>query len=79
VGQFWVQINTRRRLCEGPEKNFRPTSVQKKFLHELDSEGGKSELFVGFFSEESIGFILQAKDLRSLADLCLDLAVEIYV
>lgn len=42
------------------------------------TEGGRSEIYVGVFAESSTGFTVSMDHMRTLADLSLDLSVEVY-
>ncbi|EGM79577.1 hypothetical protein Rhein_0035 [Rheinheimera sp. A13L] len=48
------------------------------YFANLTAEGGRVEIFVGIFSDETVGFTLTTKDMIALANLSLELSVEIY-
>lgn len=50
----------------------------KGFLDSLSSTGGHLEYFIGWFSAENSGFVLEDGVLRMLADLRISLAFDIY-
>ena len=47
-------------------------------LVDIVATGGRIEYFVGWFSSENSGFVLKCELLRQLADLKIDLALDIY-
>ncbi len=51
---------------------------QGDFFRELHATGGRIEYFVGWFSETNCGVILGCRLLQALADLRIDLALDIY-
>ncbi|MFG6110513.1 DUF4279 domain-containing protein [Stenotrophomonas nematodicola] len=51
----------------------------KGFLDSLSSTGGHLEYFIGWFSAENSGFVLEGGLLRLLADLRISLAFDVYV
>ncbi|WP_349984703.1 hypothetical protein ABRP17_010470 [Stenotrophomonas sp. WHRI 8082] len=55
--------------------NLKPNEDNFK---KIVTEGGRSEIFVGVFTESSTGFIVSMDHMRTLANLSLDLSVEIY-
>lgn len=48
------------------------------FFSDVKSTGGKSELYIGVFVEESAGFTLLTEDMAALWKIGLDLSVEYY-
>lgn len=50
----------------------------KGFLDSLSSTGGHLEYFIGWFSAENSGFVLEDALLRLLADLRIILAFDVY-
>ena len=54
-------------------------SPKKAFFVNLSASGGRSELFVGwFFHEGNSGDVLDHKLLGRLAELCMDLSLDVY-
>ncbi len=53
-------------------------SKHGSYFQSLVLEGGRAELFVGVFAEETTGFTLSVQDMATLANLSLELSVEIY-
>lgn len=49
-----------------------------EFLAEIRRTGGRAELFVGWFSTENLGETLSYLSLEAIANLGLDLALDIY-
>ncbi|MCS4231150.1 DUF4279 domain-containing protein [Stenotrophomonas chelatiphaga] len=47
-------------------------------FRQIASTGGRSELYVGVFVEGSSGFTLTGADIKRLAELSLELSVEVY-
>jgi hypothetical protein len=52
--------------------------IHHEFFKKITDEGGRAELFVGVFTEKTTGFILQPAEMAALAELSLELAIEIY-
>lgn len=48
------------------------------YFQKLTQEGGRAELFVGVFTEETSGFTLSIQDMMTLVNLFLELSVEVY-
>lgn len=65
-------------FTDGIKQVIQPLGTHKSYLQKLVHEGGRAELFVGVFAEETTGFTLGIKDMSTLADLSLALAVEVY-
>jgi len=49
-----------------------------KFLKMVSLEGGRSELFVGIFTDASTGFSLDLGLISTMAELSLELSVDVY-
>lgn len=49
-----------------------------EFLCHLKETGGRLEYFIGWFSTENSGFVLDHRVLRLLSDLRMDLAFDVY-
>lgn len=49
-----------------------------EYLHRVRDTGGRAELYIGVFVEESSGFVFPIEDMSALVGLSLDLAVEYY-
>ncbi|MFI8570767.1 DUF4279 domain-containing protein [Stenotrophomonas bentonitica] len=47
-------------------------------FHHIALTGGRTELYVGVFFEGSSGFTLGTADMRRLAELSLELSIEVY-
>lgn len=82
-GTYWTST-----LCKGA---WPPTSLSeaiaasldqlspiRQFLHQLRSEGGSAELFIGWFFESQSGDIFDYRLLARAADLAIDLSFDIY-
>lgn len=52
--------------------------LHANFFSDVKSSGGKSELYIGVFVEESAGFTLSAEDMATLGKIGLELSVEYY-
>jgi hypothetical protein len=50
----------------------------QSIFRQIALTGGRSELYVGVFVEGDSGFTLAIDDMRRLADLSLELSVEVY-
>lgn len=48
------------------------------YFQKLTEDGGRVELFVGIFTEESTGFMLSVHDMAMLAKSALQLSIEVY-
>ena len=53
-------------------------SSRKSFFHRMRAEGGRAELFVGWFLEGNSGDVFDADLLSALGDLGLNLSLDIY-
>lgn len=51
---------------------------KRQFLREIEATGGRSELFVGVFLDGNAGELLPANLLRTIGELRIDLALDIY-
>lgn len=65
-------------VADGIESLLLRLDPHASYFQKLTQEGGKAELFVGFFPEEIGGFTLRTQDTANLARLSLDLSVEVY-
>ncbi|CBL45673.1 Hypothetical protein HDN1F_20900 [gamma proteobacterium HdN1] len=65
-------------FVDGIKKIFVLLESHKEYFRLLTSEGGKTELFVGVFADGTVGFSLGVEEMRALADLSLELSVEVY-
>ncbi|MGS0537601.1 hypothetical protein ACQEPV_001390 [Xanthomonas oryzae pv. oryzicola] len=52
---------------------------KRDYFSKIRREGGRLDLFVGVFVESSSGFILKSVDMGDLAELGIDLSVELYI
>jgi hypothetical protein len=52
--------------------------VHKRFFHQIRSEGGKVELFVGWFFDGHSGGVFSHDLLARMADLKIDLSLDVY-
>jgi hypothetical protein len=50
----------------------------KPYFNELRRSGGRIELFVGVFTDQSSGFVLDVDNMLELTDLGIALSVEYY-
>jgi hypothetical protein len=66
-------------FVEGVRQLFSHLQSRRDFLRHVVEGGGRSELFIGIFAEESAGFTLRTADMLQLADLSLELSVEMYI
>lgn len=48
----------------------------KKYFRELRDTGGRVELYVGVFLEESSGFVFSIEDMSAFVDACVDISVD---
>lgn len=53
--------------------------IYRDFFRSVVDAGGRSELFVGVFSESSTGFTLGTADMSKLSEASLDLSIEVYL
>jgi hypothetical protein len=53
-------------------------AAHKSFLHQTRAEGGKIELFVGWYFDGNSGDVFSFELLDRLADLKIDLSLDIY-
>ncbi|MBK0014556.1 DUF4279 domain-containing protein [Stenotrophomonas sp. S41] len=60
------------------EQIVRFLSVRQEFFEQIARSGGRSELFIGWFSSENTGFNIGNSILRKLVDLSIDLSFDIY-
>lgn len=65
-------------FVEGVRQLLATLKIHRFFLRKVTADGGKAELFVGVFAEESTGFTLCSEDMSALVDLSLNLSVESY-
>lgn len=65
-------------FTEGINQVLHLLTPHRGYLRKLTSEGGRAELFVGVFVEETTGFTLGVKEMSALVDLSLELSVEFY-
>lgn len=52
--------------------------VSQELFRQIALTGGRTELYVGVFVEGDSGFTLATDDMRRLAELSLELSVEVY-
>ncbi|HEY5971429.1 MAG TPA: DUF4279 domain-containing protein [Pseudoxanthomonas sp.] len=60
------------------EKFSQNLAKKKTFFWRISESGGRAECFIGWFSSENSGFVLQHGFLHQLADLKIDLSFDIY-
>ncbi len=65
-------------FTEGVKQILPLLAPHRCYLKKLTNEGGRAELFVGVFVEETTGFTLGVGEMSELADLSLELSVEFY-
>lgn len=65
-------------VADGIESLLLRLDSYASYFQKLTQEGGKAELFVGFFPKEIGGFTLRIQDVANLAKLSLELSVEVY-
>ena len=88
TGQDIVQycgLHKQKSLRSGktPIEDFLGQQVQllreaKTFLKTIRKSGGRTEFFIGLFSERNIGVELPSSLLGSMAELGIDLSLDIY-
>jgi hypothetical protein len=52
--------------------------AHKNFFHEIRSEGGRIEFFVGWFFDRQSGGVFSSDLLAQMADLKIDLSLDVY-
>jgi len=65
-------------FIDGIEELLPLLNSHEDFLKKINSEGGKAELFVGVFVEQTTGFSLEIEIMSVLVDLSVELSVEFY-
>jgi hypothetical protein len=50
----------------------------RKFIHRMRLEGGRSELFIGWYFESNSGDVFDCDLLARLADMKIDLSLDVY-
>jgi hypothetical protein len=77
---FWCyELAIGDELIEIEISNFSNKLAEKKgFLDRVSATGGRLEYFIGWFSSENSGFVLENDLLRRLSDLKINLAFDIY-
>jgi hypothetical protein len=55
-----------------------PLAVHRDFFHRIRSEGGRTELFVGWFFDGQSGGLFSSDLLARFADLKVDLSLDVY-
>jgi hypothetical protein len=53
-------------------------STRKDYFHRVRSEGGESELFIGWFCEGQSGEVFNHDLLARVAELNIDLSLDVY-
>jgi hypothetical protein len=81
---FWVGFQSKgqskdRDLPSGIEALLSRLRPHRRFLHRLRDEGGEVEFFVGWFAGEQGGDILPYELTGQLADLKVDLSLDLYL
>jgi hypothetical protein len=75
---FTLDHSSNASLVDALKVNLQYLSARKEFMKELTSTGGKLEFYVGWFVEHHAGEVLEAKLLRELGELGIDLTLEVY-
>lgn len=57
---------------------FKALELHGSYLRATREQGGRAELFIGVFSNTTVGFTLGSSDMSVLQDLALDLSIEVY-
>lgn len=57
---------------------FKTLELHGSSLRAVREQGGRAELFIGVFSNATVGFTLESSDMSGLQDLALDLSIEVY-
>lgn len=65
-------------VADGIESLLLRLGPHASYFLRLTQEGGRAELFVGFFPEETGGFTLSTVRMANLVRLSLELSVEVY-
>lgn len=80
-GSFWLHSFPERNdgdVESSLKEIVRSLAVRQEFFEQIARAGGRSELFIGWFSSENTGFNIGRLILRQLADLNIDLSFDIY-
>lgn len=80
-GSYWLHSFMERNdgdVESSLEEIVRFLAVRQKFFERITKTGGRSELFIGWFSSENTGFNIGSSILRQLVDLNIDLSFDIY-
>ena len=66
------------RFDDGVRELMPRLAFHAEYFRQLRASGGSAELYIGVFFEDWSGFELGCQDMKALADLGLDLGVELY-
>lgn len=65
-------------ITDGLNQIFEKFNRFTDYFTKITVEGGRVEIFVGIFSDETVGFTLGVKDTVALARMSLELSIEVY-